>query len=349
MFLPMSNPYIMMQCGPFLCACGTTQSTVEVFEYEYVGKEMEEVEDAIAHVTKDAVAAEVAAHGVVRGADELPVLLSSATSSPASGRRIQPAAAAKIKGVDRLQVLLPSAAFSSVLEKRKEPDAAADAQCVCKEPDAAAGTQGAKLHESGDVGEYRLQHFWSIISQPELSRTPTNTQTLDSFAFQRIPSTVSERSYVGRGSELESVNATPDFSGRWLLTSLEGNFDEFLRDIGVSYLFRTMAKGFGYGVGKQLQDITQKEDEIKIVTEGGPRVICMTAKIGGGEFESLGLDGELNYVTLTWEDCMLKTESRRGDGSFAPPTYRFFMDGSTQVVETATSSGKVVKRFFTRQ
>eukprot|EP00928_Gymnodinium_smaydae_P078578 TRINITY_DN62701_c0_g1_i1.p1 TRINITY_DN62701_c0_g1~~TRINITY_DN62701_c0_g1_i1.p1 ORF type:complete len:414 (+),score=51.64 TRINITY_DN62701_c0_g1_i1:81-1322(+) len=178
------------------------------------------------------------------------------------------------------------------------------------------------------IDQASLQRLWTALSQPEACRTPGG----HSMVFPKEET-------------LDSDGEKPDFEGRWLLDRIEGDFEAFLADIGVGWTLRKMAKGFGYGVGKQLQDISLDGDDFTLITEGGPRIISMTAPIGGEEALSTGLDGEPNYVTLSWEGSRLRTDSRNKKGVSSPPTFRFF-EGDLMVVETATSAGMVVKRYF---
>merc|ERR1719221_71703 len=149
-------------------------------------------------------------------------------------------------------------------------------------------------------------------------------------------------------SDEDGWSERPIFQGRWLLTGYEGDMDALLLEMGVGWAVRRLAKGFNYGVGTAVQDIAMNGEEMVLITESGHKTISMTATIGGEEAESIGLDGELNYVTMTWEGRSIRTESRSKDGKLAPPTLRYF-EKSDMVVETRPSNGEIVRRFYSYQ
>ena len=64
--------------------------------------------------------------------------------------------------------------------------------------------------------------------------------------------------------------AMPNFSGEWTLLKVEGNFDEYLKSMGVGYMMRSMAKTMGYGVKKVHQTVEHEEDKLKI-TQTNPK------------------------------------------------------------------------------
>lgn len=53
----------------------------------------------------------------------------------------------------------------------------------------------------------------------------------------------------------------PKFSGSWVLARVEGDPDSFLRDCGKSWIFRSIASGVSYGVGKTTEDIEHTSDK----------------------------------------------------------------------------------------
>ena len=64
--------------------------------------------------------------------------------------------------------------------------------------------------------------------------------------------------------------AMPNFSGEWSLLKVEGNFDEYLKSMGVGYMSRSMAKTMGYGVKKVHQTVEHEGDKLKI-TQTNPK------------------------------------------------------------------------------
>lgn len=187
-----------------------------------------------------------------------------------------------------------------------------------------------------------VRRFYSTISQAEQAAGSVTDPVQDatkSLTGRRLRFSIN-------GETLSRV----DFNGRWLLNRIDGDFEAFLTDIGTSWMLRKMAKGVNYGVGKSIQDITIKGDEFTVITEGGPKVTTLTMHIGGGEEESVGLDGEPVLVRVRWEGSTLVMESRKPDpdGTTYQPTRRY-LDGEEMVVENTTTSGLVVKRFFAKE
>ena len=48
----------------------------------------------------------------------------------------------------------------------------------------------------------------------------------------------------------------PDFSGRWKCTEVAGNWDAYLKMVGLNPLSRSLARGMRYGKGRTVQKIT---------------------------------------------------------------------------------------------
>jgi len=196
--------------------------------------------------------------------------------------------------------------------------------------------------DSGDDGE----ELPTLLKQPSV---------------RRFFSTISQDASEGLIMEAKKVplsarklrvtfnsDSQPDFSGRWVLSSIEGDFDAFLADIGTKWMLRKMARSVGYGVGRSVQDISLDGDEFIVVSEGGPTITKLVLHIGGGEEQSIGLDGDPIMVCARWEGQALCMESKRMDGSRLPPTRRY-LDGEEMVVENSTSSGLMVRRLFTKE
>jgi hypothetical protein len=198
--------------------------------------------------------------------------------------------------------------------------------------------------DSGDDGEElptllkqpSVRRFWSTISQAEQLSEGSMVEA------KKVPLSARKLRVTFNS------DSKPDFSGRWVLSSIEGDFDAFLADIGTKWMLRKMARSVGYGVGRSVQDISLDGDEFIVVSEGGPTITKLVLHIGGGEEQSIGLDGDPVMVLARWEGQALWMESRRMDGTKLPPTRRY-LDGEEMVVENSTSSGLMVRRLFTKE
>ncbi|CAJ1401623.1 unnamed protein product, partial [Effrenium voratum] len=70
--------------------------------------------------------------------------------------------------------------------------------------------------------------------------------------------------------ELED-KGRPDFSGEWKMVEAQGDWDTFLKEMGVGYLMRTTASTFKYGAGVTKQIVDHKGDELKDHPDQRPR------------------------------------------------------------------------------
>jgi len=78
-----------------------------------------------------------------------------------------------------------------------------------------------------------------------------------------------------------------DFSGTWLLDSIEGDMDAFLSEYGRGWIFRMAARNMNFGIGSATMTIQQDGDSMsvkKVLASGAQVNIEYLA--GGDEFES---------------------------------------------------------------
>mmetsp|Transcript_43734 Transcript_43734/g.102048 ORF Transcript_43734/g.102048 Transcript_43734/m.102048 type:complete len:213 (+) Transcript_43734:90-728(+) len=141
----------------------------------------------------------------------------------------------------------------------------------------------------------------------------------------------------------------PNFTGDWVLSRLEGDFDAFLQDQGVGYMTRTMAKSMGYGVRKVFQVIKQEGDQIRITQTNPQRSVVVDLTVNGVEQDSTDpAEGKKIKVQPSWDGVALLLKSRAPDGKELPTARRFFA-GEEMIMELTTPKGLVVKRIFSRK
>ena len=149
---------------------------------------------------------------------------------------------------------------------------------------------------------------------------------------------------------LESVATSPDFNGTWMCSRVEGDWDEFLRDRGTPWAMRKVAKGLDYGVGKQMQIIIHKGDELEILNcaaAGPPREERCFIKADGSEHKVFDPDG-LHYMQKTrWEGKVLRSE-QVSEGGQPSLILQRFMQGHEMCTERMTARGVIVRRFYHR-
>lgn len=145
----------------------------------------------------------------------------------------------------------------------------------------------------------------------------------------------------------------PNFHGRWVITSIEGESGLFMADTGASE--PSPRQVFDYGMGSRIQQITQDGNDITItnITVLGPHVIhsdCpMSFRVGGGAVKTRGLDGLPMVVSAVWEGSALVMKCRRTPRKKYPEplkTFRRYMDGHQMVVEVQLDNDKMVRRVF---
>ncbi|CAE6947781.1 unnamed protein product [Symbiodinium sp. KB8] len=126
-------------------------------------------------------------------------------------------------------------------------------------------------------------------------------------------------------------SASTDFNGTWICSRVEGAWEDFLRERGTPWAMRKVAKGLDYGVGKQMQTIVQRGDELEIVNYTAtcpPREDKCTIKADGSEHEVFDPDG-LHYMQRTqWDGKVLRSEQVNCEGQ-PPVILQRFMQGKT--------------------
>mmetsp|Transcript_85970 Transcript_85970/g.277684 ORF Transcript_85970/g.277684 Transcript_85970/m.277684 type:complete len:320 (-) Transcript_85970:135-1094(-) len=143
----------------------------------------------------------------------------------------------------------------------------------------------------------------------------------------------------------------PDFSGPWLCTRIEGDWDAYLKDTGVSWAARLAISSMGFGVGKQIQHIEQLEDRIRIVNIVKccpPREATCTYRTDGVQEDIVDLEGKPTLSTTFWRGSTLVTKQVVGSPQQKLPTAVREMHGEEMCTERVTKSGIVVRRFYCR-
>merc|ERR1712060_354690 len=117
--------------------------------------------------------------------------------------------------------------------------------------------------------------------------------------------------------------------------------------MGMSRTMIASARRARYGVGRQLQVITQEGDRLTVDTtfsinrwKSTVRVEC---EIGHGPQASYDLAGKPVTITPTWDGQILCVDTGSGD-HFA--TSRRFYQGDEMVLELTTPAGSTMRRYF---
>jgi hypothetical protein len=151
-------------------------------------------------------------------------------------------------------------------------------------------------------------------------------------------------------SKEQPVTTSPavDFSGRWTLTRVEGDMNQFMTDAGASWTIRKMAKGLNWGIGKAVQEISQDGDEFVIVHQQPMMNTTMKFRVGAGYQETIGVDGKPCLCNATWDGSSLMMEVKTPQGKVYAPSCRYIKN-LHMVIEGKTSKGEIIRRYYTKQ
>lgn len=161
-----------------------------------------------------------------------------------------------------------------------------------------------------------------------------------------------------QSEELKEDKPKPDLQGEWKMARYEGDWDAFMKDVGVSWAMRKAAGASGYGVNKTVHAIKLS----------GERISVETRTFAGAytrEFEPNGCDQDAEdpltkkpvKIVPFWEELggrmALTMEgyvpaAKVGGEIKKLPVTRRWLDGSSMVVEQTSPSGFVVKSYFSR-
>lgn len=149
----------------------------------------------------------------------------------------------------------------------------------------------------------------------------------------------------------------PDFTGEWVMVRYEGDMNEFMKEMGVTWAFRKAAGAVGYGVNKTFHSIVGNDERLHMTTKNPKGTFVKDLRVDGTEqddvdpvhnkpikiipyWEALG-----NRVNLTIEAYM---PEGKGDPIQLPITRRY-KEGISMVVEQTSPLGVVIRRIFAPQ
>ncbi|CAE7379048.1 unnamed protein product [Symbiodinium pilosum] len=189
--------------------------------------------------------------------------------------------------------------------------------------------------------------------QSEVDVVDEDAETLagsEIFTLERSSRSLSSES----SSPLTPLSSATDFSGKWVCSRVEGDWEAYLRERGTSWMMRRLAASIGYGVGKHTQTIMQNADELEVfnlvVSTGPPKEERCVIKADGTEQEILDPDGLLFRQKTRWMDGVLVSEQFQSGAHVpcAPVTLKRFMQGHEMCTERTTAKGVMVRRFYIR-
>jgi len=143
----------------------------------------------------------------------------------------------------------------------------------------------------------------------------------------------------------------PAFSGKWQMVRHDGEFDAFMKEMGVGWAFRKAAQAVGYGVNHTFHTITQAGNKFGVVTQNPKGIFEKQFLINGEEQpDEDPMDKKKIIIMPSWDGDVIHIEARMADPPMARmPVTRRYMQGEEMVMEQTSPKGVIVRRYFARQ
>lgn len=159
----------------------------------------------------------------------------------------------------------------------------------------------------------------------------------------------------------------PDFSGTWKMVQFDGNWDGFMKEMGVGWAFRTAASAVGYGNNKTFHRIVQSVERIQIETTNPKGTFMKDYAVDATEQDDVDpMDkGPIKVIPYWhWNDnehvAILVVEAFKprpnGDPYQMPITRRYLGENAQNsnmpnwmILEQVTPKGITASRCFERQ
>jgi hypothetical protein len=189
-----------------------------------------------------------------------------------------------------------------------------------------------------------------------LDESPTERQSRSSGVeprFSQRSARSGDESVLSTLSPFEGLVAAadrpdrPDFTGSWQCVRVEGSMPAFLKDMGLDTLMIEAAKSAHYGVGHQVQMITQEGDRFTVVDQF-KTTVTMKCQVGLGPQKTCDLEGRPVTITPTWDDQTLCVETTTQGGELFATSRRFF-EGDEMVLELTSPAGTTTRRIFCKK
>lgn len=121
---------------------------------------------------------------------------------------------------------------------------------------------------------------------------------------------------VDKKGEIDPFTATPasqtkkgppppsgavNLTGKWTLTSIDGDMDKFLDGMGAGFMMKSVASAANYGVGRAVHNITHDGNSFECKIESPIKSTTITFVIGNGSQKVEMPDGVVD-ATPSWVD-----------------------------------------------
>ncbi|CAK0855879.1 unnamed protein product [Prorocentrum cordatum] len=183
--------------------------------------------------------------------------------------------------------------------------------------------------------------------QPRSSGVQLRSSRHSARSNESVLSTLSPFQGIVAADDAEDRSDMPDFTGTWQCTRAEGNMPAFLLSMGLDPIMVEAARSAHYGVGHQVQVITQDGDNIHVVDQL-KTTVTMMCQVGLGPQKSCDLEGRPVTITPTWDGQTLCVETTTQAGELFATSRRFF-EGDVMVLELTSPSGAKMRRIFSKK
>lgn len=156
-----------------------------------------------------------------------------------------------------------------------------------------------------------------------------------------------------------SGKQTPDFTGVWKMVKYDGDFQEFMKEMGVGWALRKAANAVGYGVNATYHTIEMTPERIKVTTKNPKGIFVKDYTIDASEQDDVDpvTKEPIKVVpTWAWEEgnsiAILKVEAykpSKNEGKKEMPLTRRYLEGPIMIMEQTSPNGITVRRLFEKQ
>lgn len=138
----------------------------------------------------------------------------------------------------------------------------------------------------------------------------------------------------------------PNFSGKWVMRSFEGDFESLMAEGGTPWATRKLARAGNYGIGVVTQVIKHDGPKMCVDFQAGLSSNMQRFTVDGSEQDTISEKGDQIRVRVAWDgQCVALKGVYRKSGSPCQTTQRYML-GESMVVETLLTNGTSVKRFY---
>lgn len=149
---------------------------------------------------------------------------------------------------------------------------------------------------------------------------------------------------------IPTCGAVPDYSGKWVLDRVEGDWNAFTETMGYGVLKRKTLKALRWGIGSLTEEIRATPNSFWVKQATPISTTVVDLKIDGIEQDAIDPDHVPIRIKVWWVEGHLETDcySKSSGKLFVHITRSLESDGNMKVV-MRSPDGKEVIRYFVRQ